>query len=266
MFFGDYHTHTVFSHGKGTILQNVQRAADLGLKEIAITDHGLSHIAFGLNEDKVIRMRAEIDRIQPLFPDTRILLGVEANLVGLNGTIDVIDDEWEMFDIVLMGYHKFVWPSMVWDYFKLFAANYLYDTLKTRAPDKLMVRNTDACVEAVMNNNIDVFTHVNYGFPVDCKEVAAACKEYGTFLEINGKRISYTDAEFEEMAATGVQFIMNSDAHSVGRIMDVEPGLALLRRTGYPLEAVVNYNRRPEFRLEKFREQMKKTGAAKEAP
>ena len=36
----DYHTHTIFSHGKGTIADNVEAARSKGLKGIAITDHG----------------------------------------------------------------------------------------------------------------------------------------------------------------------------------------------------------------------------------
>ena len=43
---GDYHTHTVYSHGKGTVLENAIQAKALGLKEIAITDHGFEQLAF----------------------------------------------------------------------------------------------------------------------------------------------------------------------------------------------------------------------------
>ena len=36
----DHHTHTIYSHGKGTILDNVRVAAAKGIRSIAITDHG----------------------------------------------------------------------------------------------------------------------------------------------------------------------------------------------------------------------------------
>ena len=29
--FADYHTHTIHSHGKGTVLENVKRAGEIGL-------------------------------------------------------------------------------------------------------------------------------------------------------------------------------------------------------------------------------------------
>lgn len=35
----DYHTHTRYSHGKGTIEQNVQVARAKGLKKIALIRH-----------------------------------------------------------------------------------------------------------------------------------------------------------------------------------------------------------------------------------
>ena len=36
----DYHTHTVFSHGKGQIIDNANVAKLKGLKEVGISDHG----------------------------------------------------------------------------------------------------------------------------------------------------------------------------------------------------------------------------------
>ncbi|MDD6880048.1 MAG: PHP domain-containing protein, partial [Firmicutes bacterium] len=75
----DHHTHTVFSHGKGTIEDNVKVASAKGLKSVAITDHGPGHLTYGIKRGKLIGMRQEIERLKPLYPDMEILLGVEAN-------------------------------------------------------------------------------------------------------------------------------------------------------------------------------------------
>ena len=60
-FFGDYHTHTIFSkkpyvpwyHAKGSIEDNIMHAKKIGLKEIAITDHGFNHGLFGCSRKKL---------------------------------------------------------------------------------------------------------------------------------------------------------------------------------------------------------------------
>ena len=45
----DYHTHTPYSHGKNTILENAAVAKAKGLKEIAITDTVSTICCSGLN-------------------------------------------------------------------------------------------------------------------------------------------------------------------------------------------------------------------------
>ena len=44
----DYHTHTPYSHGKNTVLENAVAAKEKGLKQLGITDHGFNHLLFGL--------------------------------------------------------------------------------------------------------------------------------------------------------------------------------------------------------------------------
>lgn len=51
----DLHTHTVYSHGKGTIAENAKSAAEKGLYGIGITDHGFSHPAFGMRRKNSTR-------------------------------------------------------------------------------------------------------------------------------------------------------------------------------------------------------------------
>ncbi len=63
----DHHTHTVYSHGKGTIEDNV-RAAAKGLTSIAITDHGPGHLTYGIKMEKIPEMKAEIQRLKRYTP------------------------------------------------------------------------------------------------------------------------------------------------------------------------------------------------------
>ena len=101
----DHHTHTVYSHGKGTIEDNVRVAALKGLKSIAITDHGPGHLAFGLRMRDVPKMRTEIEALKIKYPSVEILLGVEANTVRRKPYLDVSPENGRQFDVVLAGYH-----------------------------------------------------------------------------------------------------------------------------------------------------------------
>ena len=55
----DLHTHTVFSHGKGTIEENVKVAKQKGLTKIAITDHGFEHFYFAVKRKNLSFMKSE---------------------------------------------------------------------------------------------------------------------------------------------------------------------------------------------------------------
>ena len=55
----DYHTHTPYSHGKNTVAENVAQAAKIGLKQVAITDHGFTHLAYGIRRKEVEPFMAE---------------------------------------------------------------------------------------------------------------------------------------------------------------------------------------------------------------
>lgn len=247
--YGDYHTHTIFSHGNGTVEDNVKAAMAIGLKQIAITDHGLKHIAFGLRKKKIIRLIEQIDLLRDKYDGIDILMGVEANITSLDGQIDMTDEEFKLFDIVLCGYHKFVWPKSFNDYFHFFTTNYFYDTFRQNAPDKVIKNNTEAIINNIKRFPIDILTHINYGMRVDCKEVAKACAKYGTYLEINGKRnITYSDKEMLDMLDTGVMFIANSDAHSPDRVGEISICTELINRLGIPLDRVVNLNQAPILR------------------
>ena len=101
----DYHTHTIYSHGKGTIRENVEEAIKKGLKAIGICDHGPGHFLYGIKRDKIYQMRKEVDRLNKEYKEIDILLGVEANIIGFDGTIDVDEEVIDMLDILLLGFH-----------------------------------------------------------------------------------------------------------------------------------------------------------------
>ncbi len=240
---GDYHTHTVYSHGKGSIEHNVLCAIRRGLKEVAITDHGFNHVTYGVRRRKIGRMRAELTMLAVKYPQVRALLGVEANILDTRGHIDVRESDKPCLDIIVCGYHKFVATSS-------FAAplTYFLPNNLGASSAKVRVRNTEAYIKALEHNEIDILSHPGNFCKCDIREVARACKHFGTYFELNGKRILISDDELAAAAEEGCAFILDSDAHRPRDVGDVRTALATAERVGIPKESIANYNRLPTFK------------------
>lgn len=249
-FWGDYHTHTVHSHGKGTITQNVERAREVGLKEIAITDHGFRHMVYNVPRREWKDMREETEALKQKYSDINVYLGLETNLSSRFGTADLKEGDSELLDITVCGYHKLVVPHKISDIFAFFLPNLLRGE-NGKHPKKQIVRNTDAYLKLLESYEIDIVSHINYGIKADAVEVARACKYFGTYVELNGKRISMTDEELSVMASEGVEFVCNSDAHSVDRVGDMSLPLETVKRVGIDFKQIANWERLPDFRSRK---------------
>lgn len=227
----DYHTHTIFSHGKGTIEENVIVAKQKGLKEIAITDHGFEHFAFAVKRKNLKIMRDECDRLTQKY-GIKVLLGIEANLLDKTGRIDIKEEDKKYFDIILMGYHKLV----------KFKPKQLWFSLKTKLlkSKRQIEQNTDAYINAINKYDIKVLTHLNYGVKVNMQRLAKACKEKGVLIELNGKRISFDKEEIDYMKEIGTKFIVNSDAHRPSKVGETNLGLNFIIKNKIDLNNVVN--------------------------
>ena len=136
----DFHTHTKYSHGSGTIIQNATSAQEKGIKVIAITDHGFNHPFFGMRRNKLDKMRAEcIDAEQKT--GVKVLLGTEANIIGLSGKTDLKPSDYDKIDIYLAGIHRAVFYEKFSDYSNLFGSNLFTSTI-TKKPSKSLIENT----------------------------------------------------------------------------------------------------------------------------
>lgn len=246
-YWGDYHTHTYYSHGKGTIEDNVRAAAEKGLKQIAITDHGFRHMMYNVRHMDLKKMQEDVTRVRSKFPDIDVYLGIESNLSSRKGRADINEAECKALDLIICGYHKFVIPDRFSDMALFFLPNFLFgDTEKSSK--KLIARNTDAYIKMLENYDVDIVSHINYAIKADAVEVARACKHYGTLVELNGKRISMKDEEIGKMAEEGVHFICNSDAHSPDRVGDFSVPQAVVDRLGIPYDLIANWEKFPRFR------------------
>jgi putative hydrolase len=235
----DYHTHTRYSHGKGTILDNVDAARKKGLKRIAISDHGFHHIGFGMSVSDISRMREEIQSLNQQFSDIDILMGIEANLIGMNGEIDIPDHYLDAFDIILMGFHKAVRPKSLKDGWQLFVKNGL-DKLVPSNREQLRKANTLAMIRAIERYPIQIITHPGAKIDIDSRELAKAAARKGTALEINASHgfmtVEYVKIALEE----GADFVISSDAHIPEKVGVFDKAIETARSAGVPPERIIN--------------------------
>ncbi len=246
---GDYHTHTVFSHGHGSIEDNVKAAISCGLKEIGITDHGFWHDFYGVRRMDLNAMIDEVKRLRSQYPQIKIYLGLETNLVDENGRVDIEETDSDWMDIMICGYHKCTSTSSIKEYFNFALPNFVSGLTKFSA--KQVVKNTDAYIKALERYKIDIISHPNYGIKTDVKEIAKAAAHYGTFLELNGKKVSMTDDEIMAILDTGVNLIIDSDAHSPERVGYFGVPLSYVSRLNIPVDRIANFNKLPVFRRQR---------------
>ncbi len=236
---GDYHTHTIYSHGKGTIRDNVESAIKKGLKEIAICDHGPKHVGFGVKRKNFIKMRNEIDALNKEYKDINILMGVEANIIGYDGEIDVDDEIINMLDILLVGFHFGSMPKSFGDAYKMFVLNYLGKYFK-KAGEKARILNTQAVINAINRYDIDLITHPGAKVDIDTRELAKAASKRGTALEINSSH-GFLTVEFIKIAAEeNVKFMINSDAHTPANVGNVEKGIKRALEANLSADKIIN--------------------------
>lgn len=211
----DYHTHTIYSHmgpyrhAKGQVMDNVRVAAERGLKEIAITDHGPGHRFYGISMRDIPKVRRDIEEAQKSFPGVKIWLGVEANIVANkpNG-LDVKPEWFDQFDFVNCGYHYGL-PGC-------HMPRNMIDSKFGRpsgSREHLRAINTEMTVNALESNKIRILTHPGDKGPFDIAVIARTCEEQGIWMEINARHTHMTVEDLKVAGKFDVSFVISSDAH-----------------------------------------------------
>lgn len=206
----DLHVHTIASgHAYNTILEYVQRARELKMKMIGISDHGPSLSGSGTNELYFKIMK----RIPRKIHGITVLRGVEANIINEDGDIDLSDSACEKLDYVMAAFH--------------FDAPQYKDLGKKK--------NTETLLRTIRSGKVDILTHpfLTNKFDVDIKKVAEEACKYDVLLELNiscfefrlpgQKMIDDLNVMIEVVRKHGKRIIVNSDAHSIWQLADDEP-------------------------------------------
>lgn len=236
---GDYHTHTVYSHGKGTIEENVLAGIEAGLKEIGISDHGSGHLFFGIKRDKLPAMRAEIDLMNEKYGDKiKVLMGVEANLIDFNGTLDVLDSELKYFDYIACGYHYGIMPKGSCAKYGFWVLDRLQGLSKS-AYTRLEEMTTNSLIKATHKYDLKFITHPGAKYPVDIVKLYSEMNP-NTLLEINEKNNKLDVEQLKLLEDLGGKFIVNSDAHIPKKVAVIDRCLDRMTVAGISANRIVN--------------------------
>jgi putative hydrolase len=239
MLYGDYHTHTTYSHGIGSVMDSAKVAKQKGLKDLAITDHGFNHMFYAIKRSELENLKKDIKEAEA-ETGVKIYLGVEANIISFDGDIDMIPSDYNHVEWLVVGFHNMV-KTKIGAFFSFILGN-IFANFFHLVSKKRIKRNTESYIKAVKKNKIDVISHLNYICKVNCYEVAKACAETNTLIELNGKRIHFSKQEVEDMLKTDVMFILDSDAHSPEKIGEGGCGIEMINNYNIPKERIINYN------------------------
>ncbi len=218
----DMHTHTVASgHAYSTVNELAQEAARKGLQAIAVTDHGPA-LPGGPHLYHFGAMR--------FFPRhigaVRIFAGVEANILDMEGSLDLPAPYLANLDFVMAGLHE----GCGFD-------------------EQGIARNTEAVIAAMANPRIKAISHPgNPQFPLDYEALVQSALATGTALEINNasfsvsRRGSKPNCEWlaELIARSGAPVVIGSDAHIAQGVGVFDEAIKALQGAGVREEQVMN--------------------------
>lgn len=225
----DLHTHSKFSrffHGKSSIEEIAVKANELGLREVAITDHGYRHF-FRTSKEKLLKARKIIDEINT-WSKTKVLLGIEADIINQEGDLDIDEETLDNIDILLAGYHRMI-PT---DF-----AGIMGGQKKTAEAVEIA---TKAYLNAIDRWPITIITHLDSVLTTDLFRVGRACKDNGILVEINNRHTNWNDKQIQELLSSDCTFIVSSDAHCSDDVGRADNAFELIKKYKIPAQSVSN--------------------------
>jgi putative hydrolase len=212
----DFHTHTLYSDGE-CIASGIAEAAEArGLVAVAITDHG-PELSVGIDPAKIPLMLQDIESARE-DANIPVLAGMEANVVNIDGAIDLDDEVIKKLDILVIGLH----------------------TLGTPMQEELAKNYFLAVMNAMRNNRVDVIAHpfrlhnnlAPYLSPEDIDEFVKLAAKKGVAIEINSKYRVPGEELLRTCLREGVKLSIGTDAHTAAEVGMVDWQMAVLKRIG----------------------------------
>ncbi|MPW26566.1 PHP domain-containing protein [Alkalibaculum sp. M08DMB] len=217
----DTHTHTIAcNHAYSTITEIAKEAKKKDLKLVCITEHG-PQMPGGPHKYFFANIRVVPNQIDGV----KILKGIEANIMNVEGTIDLPDEYEDRMEIVLAGLHEMLLP-----------------------PGSIK-ENTKAVINTMNREVVDIITHLgNPVYELNYDDIIKAASDTNTFIEINNSSFVHTrKGSFnnclsiaEKCKKNNVSISLGSDAHFATDVGDYTEALKMLKSIEFPEELVLN--------------------------
>ncbi|HEY9086339.1 MAG TPA: DNA polymerase/3'-5' exonuclease PolX [Candidatus Tyrphobacter sp.] len=225
---GDFHMHTTWSDGRDDLEAMIDAVEARGYEYHAISDHSPGRGRFGLDPERVRKQRREIEALR----EKHGIFTLHASEVDIreDGALDYEDDVLAQFDLLIASVHS--------------------------AFDQSREMMTKRLIRACENPYVTIIGHPTgrrFGefepYEFDYDAVFAAAARTGTALEIDGQapRLDLSGTLARRAASFGAIFSLDSDAHRVERLDDVELALGQARRAGLTKDQVLNAKPLPEL-------------------
>ena len=195
---------------------NAQAAAEAGLRQLGIADHGPA-MRWGLGVeslDTFETIRSAINQVNGAYSGLTILRGCEANIIDFEGNLDIPPYLQYDLDIVLAGFHVQIRPRSAVQGMSFMVVDML-SGMSGYVAKRERSRNTDTVIAALFNNRIDILTHPGLHINIDTAELTKASIQTGTLLEINCHHADEMLAFVKFAARQGAYFVISSDAQRV---------------------------------------------------
>ena len=221
----DMHTHTVASgHAYSTIHENIQFAKKHGMKFLGTSDHGSTMTGgpaeYFFHNLKVVPR--EMDGV-------KILRGMEANILDVNGNIDELDSKaLDGLDYLIASLHIVcIEPSTKED-------------------------NTMAILNVMDKEKVKIIGHPDDArYELDYEAIVKKAKEKNILLEVNNSSLSPNTSRegarenilkyLELCKEYDVRIIMGTDSHICYDIGVFQYAEAIIEEANFQKELVINY-------------------------
>lgn len=217
----DPHIHSVVSsHATSTLNEHIEKIKSIGMKGLALTNHGPSYgdggnIAYF---QALKNMPKKIDGID-------FYKGAEADITDYCGNLDIDNVTLSGLDWVIASIHKRCLPPAM--------------------PSLI----TSAYTKVISNPFVHCLGHIGQSrFECNFEKVVKSVKEYDKIIEINNSSLAGMRKGANELCFSvaklckkyEVKVVVTSDSHSVSQTGDFALAKELLKNADFPTDLILN--------------------------